>query len=219
MPSQSDLCLGQVGVANAVDGTNPPFRQGKSAEMMVSELQARFYEQTYRGNLFILDSGSQTCVAASAAGQAMGTAKFLNGFFNPANSGKNAVLVGANVATVSGTPGGPLLYEVTAGPGTLTSASTGTIRSGLIGGAAKSVMTPQVMVTLVALDADTAALVQIGTCGGPAAIAAGAGVNSAYDNIDGKIIIPPGYAFGLCDTATGTTHIVQTTLYWIETYV
>jgi hypothetical protein len=219
MPSQSDLCLGQVGVAYAQDGSNPPFRQGKSAEMSVSQLQAPYFEQTYRGNLFILDSGSQTCVAASAAGQAMGTAKFLNGFFNPTNSGKNAVLVGANVATTSGTPGGPLLYEVTAGAGTITSAATGTIRSGLIGGAAKSLMTPQVMVTLTALDADTTALVQIGTCGGPAAIAAGAGVYSCYDFIDGKIIIPPGYAFGICDTATGTSHVVQTTLYWIEVAV
>lgn len=219
MPSQSDLCLGQVGQAVAVDGTNPPLRQGKSAELIVSELQAKYYEQAYRGNLFILDSGSQTCIAASAAGQNMGTAKFLNGFFNPTNSGKNAVLIGATVATVSGTPGGPLLYEVTAGAGTLTSASTGTIRSGMIGGAAKSLMTPQVMVTLVALDADTTALVQIGTAGGNSAIAAGAGVGSFYDDIAGKIIIPPGYAFGLCDTATGTTHVVQTTLYWIETYV
>lgn len=219
MPSQSDLCLGQVGIQQTQDGTNPPFRQGKAAEMMVSELQARFYEQTYRGNTFVLDSGSVTAVAATAAAQAMGTAKFLNGFFNPTNSGKNAVLIGASIATVSGTPGGPILYEVTAGAGTLTSASTGTIRSGLIGGAGKSLMTPQVMVTLTALDADTTALVQIGTAGGPAASAAGAGVNSVYDNIDGKIIIPPGYAFGLCDTATGTTHVLQTTLYWIEVQV
>lgn len=219
MPSQSDLCLGQVGVQNTQDGTNPPMRQLKTGELAVSELQARFYEQTYRGNLFVLDSGSQTCVAASAAGQAMGTAKFLNGFFNPTNSGKHAVLIGAMIATVSGTPGGPLLYEVTAGAGTITSASTGTIRSGLIGGAARSLMTPQVMVTLTALDANTTALVQIGTAGGNSAIAAGAGVSSFYDAIDGKIIIPPGYAFGLCDVATGTSHVVQTTLYWMETLV
>lgn len=219
MPSQSDLCLGQVGIQYAQDGTNPPMRQGKGGELVVSELQAKYYEQAYRGNLFIMDSGAVTCIAATAAGQAMGTAKFLNGFCNPTNSGKNAVLVGATVATQSGTPGGPLLYEVTAGPGTFTQASTGTIRSGLIGGAARSLMVPALMIALVALDADTTALVQIGTAGGNSAIAAGAGVASFYDDIAGKIIIPPGYAFGLCDTATGTSHVVQSTLYWIETLV
>lgn len=219
MPSQSDLCLGQVGVQNSVDGTNPPIRQGKSGELMISGLQAKFYEQAYRGNLFIQDSGSVTCIAATAAAQAMGTAKFLNGFVNPVNSGKNAVIVGVTVATVSGTPGGPLLYEVSAGPGTFTQAATGTIRSALIGGAGSSLMKAATMVALVALDADTTALVQIGVAGGPAAIAAGAAVNSFYDDVAGKIIIPPGYAFGLCDTATGTSHVLQSTMYWIETLV
>jgi hypothetical protein len=75
------------------------------------------------------------------------------------------------------------------------------------------------MVALTALDADTTALVQVGTLGGPAAIAAGAAINSVYDNVDGKIIVPPGYAFGICTTATGTTHVMQSTLYWIETLV
>lgn len=212
----SELILGQVGVQYGADGSQLPARQGKLGELSMSQLQAPYYEQTYRGNLFMLDSGSVTVIAANAAGQAMGTAKFLNGFFNPVASGKNAVIVGANVATVSGTPGGPILYEVSAGPGTITSASTGTIRSGMVGGAAKSLMTPQVMIALTALDADTTALVQIGTSGGPAASAVGAGVNSAYDFVDGKIIVPPGFAFGLCSTATGTTHVLQTTLYWIE---
>ena len=59
MPSQSDLCLGQVGVAYAQDGSNPPFRQGKSAEMSVSELQAKYYEQCYRGNLFMQAGGAR----------------------------------------------------------------------------------------------------------------------------------------------------------------
>ena len=215
----SDLILGQVGTQNAADGTNPPVRQGKGAELMVSEFQPKYYEQAYRGNLFLIDSGSVTCVAATAAGQGMGTAKFLNGFFNPVGSGKNAVIVGATVATISGTPGGPLLYEVTAGSGTLTSAATGTIRSSNLGGSSKSLMTPQVMVTLVALDADTTALVQCGTLGGPAAIAAGAGVYSVYDDVAGKLIVPPGYAFGICDTATGTSHVLQSTLYWVEVAV
>ncbi len=215
----ADLMLGQVGIQYPADGTNPPVRLGKSAEVMVSELQPRFYEQAYRGLLFSLDSGSVTAVAANASGQAMGTAKFLNGFVNPMGSGKNAVIVGANVATVSGTPGGPILYEISAGPGTFTTAATGTIRPGLISGAGASLMKPVVMVALAALDADTTALVQIGTLGGPAAIAAGAGNNSIYDAVDGKIIIPPGYAFGICTTATGTSHVMQSTLYWIEVLI
>jgi hypothetical protein len=186
---------------------------------MVSELQAKYYEQAYRGQLFIQDSGSVTCIAATAAGQAMGTAKFLNGFVNPVNSGKNAVIIGVTCASVSGTPGGPLLYGASAAPGTFTQAATGTIRSALLGGAGSSLMKAATMVALVALDADTTATIQVGTAGGPAAIAAGAGVYSFYDDVAGKIIVPPGWAFGLVDTATGTSHVLQSTMYWIETLI
>ena len=212
----SELVLGQVGVQNVQDGSNPPMRQGKAGEQMASELQPRFYEQNYRGNLFMLDSGSVTVIAANASGQAMGTAKFLNGFCNPLNSGKNAVIIAANVASVSGTPGGPILYEASAVVGSFTQAGTGTIRSGILGGSGASLMKAAVMVALVAADADTAALIQLGVQGGPGAIALGAGLNSNLDPVDGRIIVPPGFAFGLCSTATGTSHVLQSTLYWME---
>ena len=218
MAAQTDLMLGQVGVQYNQDGAQPVVRLGKGGEQMASEFNPRFYEQTYRGNVFMLDSGSQTIVAANAAAQAMGTAKFINGLFNPVASGKNLVLISTNVATVSGTPGGPILYGA-AGPVTITSAATGTIRCGNIGGVAKSIATPLVQVTLTAQDADTLAMLQIGTQGGPAASAVGAGLYSNFDAIDGKIIIPPGYCFGLVSTATGTTHIVQSTIAWAEIFI
>lgn len=212
------VILGQVGVQYPADGTNPPLRQGKAGELIVSELQPRFYEQNYRGNLFMLDSQSVTIAAAHATKTAMATAKLINGFYNPANSGKNAILVSANVATTSGTPGGAFLYNYfNLSP--MITAAAGTIVSGIVGGSQKSAMTPQVSTVLTASDADTSALTQLGVLGGPAAVAAGAGVYNAFDAIDGKIIVPPGCCFGICSTATGTSHVVQSTLVWIEALI
>lgn len=214
----SEVMLGQVGIQYPTDGSNPPIRQGKGGEQMVSELQARYYEQSYRGNLFVMDSDAVTAASAHATKSAMGTAKFLNGFYNPANSGKNAVIVAANVATTSGTPGGPYFYNFfNLSP--ITSAKTGTIRSGLLGGAGASLMVPQTNVVLTASDADTAALSQLCVLGGPAAIAAGAGIYNAFDAVDGKIIVPPGSAFGICVAAAGTTHVTQSSLFWIEVLI
>lgn len=212
----SSLALGQVGVQYVQDGTNPPLRLGKSGEQMASELQPRYFEQNYRGNLFMIDSDAVTAAAAHATKGAMGTAKFVNGFYNPLNSGKHAVIVSANVATTSGTPGGPYFYNCSAIAQGFTQAATGTIRSGLIGGAGASLMVPAVNVVLVASDADTTALKQLSVLGGPAAIAAGAGIYNAYDELAGKIIVPPGFAFGICVAAAGTSHVIQSTLVWME---
>lgn len=167
--------------------------------------------------LFLMDSDAVTLAAANTTKSAMATAKFINGFLNPRGSNVNASILHAIVATTSGTPAGPYFYNHYPIVGNRSSAITGTIRSGFLSsGASGSKMEAQTGVVLATLPADTAALNQLGVLGGPAAIAAGAGIYTAFDEVAGRIVVPPGFFFGIMAAGAGTTHIVQSTVCWEE---
>lgn len=213
---QTTLIGGQVGAQNQLPGAYPPaVRLGRGGEITVSQLLARYAEANLGAQLFQMDSDSVTLAAANATKGALATVKLINGFLNPFTSGRNAILIAAYIATVSGTPGGPYFYNFLA-DSTINSASTGTIRSSRLVATDSSAMTPQTGVILANSAAATTALKQLGVMGGPAAVAAGAGLYGAFDAIDGRIIVPPGVVFGLTCLAAGTTHIVQSTLIWAE---
>jgi hypothetical protein len=198
------------------DGTYKAFlRQCRDGSLAVSELLPRFAEHTLRGRLFVMDSDAITLAAAHTTKGALATVKLINGFFNPITSGKNAIILRARVATVSGTPAGGYFYNFLA-DSTINSASTGTTRTGKLDQPQTSVLTPQTNVILANAAGSTTALKQLAALGGPTAVAATGAVESIVDNVDGAIIVPPGYVFGLTATGAGTTHIVQSTLEWLE---
>jgi hypothetical protein len=209
--------LQRVGPVPGGTGTPVPFTAGITGASRVADAHSRYMQSCLEGRVFIMDSDSVTLAAANATKSAMGTAKFINGFLNPRNSGVNAVILIASIATVSGTPAGPFFYNFYPIVGNLSSAVTGTIRSAFLASTATgSKMTPQTGVVLATTPADTTALTQLSTIGGPAAIAAGAGVYSVADEVAGRIIVPPGFLFGIMCAGAGTTHIVQSTLQWEE---
>lgn len=207
--------LQRVGPVYGGTGTAPPFTAGLTGAQRMQDAHGRYAAAVREGRLFMLDSDSVTLAAANASKSAMGTAKFINGFYNPVGSGVNAELLLAMLASVSGTPGGPFFYNFYRLVGTLTSTPTGTIRSGILADGG-SKMTPLVGVVLATTPADATVLKQCGLMGGPAAVAAGAGLYNAIDEIAGRLIVPPGYVFGLMCLAAGTTHVVQSTLSWEE---
>jgi hypothetical protein len=188
--------------------------------------------------IFSIDSDAVTLAAANVTKSALGTAKLINGFYNPSTSGVNAYLLRCFIATKSGTPGGPFFYNFlqigtsstlgTAAAVVLTNTPTGNITNNYLaaagGGAGTSAsqMIPEVNVALTATGSITTALNQLCTIGGPAAVAAGAGIYTVRDDIhlasqnESLIIVPPGTVFGLMCTAAGTTHIVQSTIWWKE---
>src|SRR3954469_21105659 len=92
-------------------GTFKPFTAGFSGAQRVADAHARYMQAVLEGRVFISDSDSVTLAAANATKSAMGTAKFINGFLNPAGSGKNVALWKTVIATVSGTPAGPFFYN------------------------------------------------------------------------------------------------------------
>jgi hypothetical protein len=210
----SDLMV--VGPKMGSQGTLSPFTAGVSGAQRVSDAHARYMQAVLESRAFYMDSDSVTLAAANATKSALATAKFINGFANPPGSGKYAVIWRARVATVSGTPAGPYFYNAYQYGTKVSSAVTGTIRNALTQQSVGSAMTPQTGVVLALLPADTTALAQLATMGGPAAVAAGAGLYDKDDLIDGAIIIPPGFLFGLMCAGAGTSHVVQSTMWWEE---
>lgn len=197
-------------------GGNRNLTTGATDSLRVVQAHAPYAQASLESRIYYLDSGSVTLAAANVTATAMATAKLINGFYNPANSGRNALIVAAHVATVSGTPGGPFFWNYTPLGTAPTNTGTGTIRSAVLGGAAGSWMTPEVNVVLTTNPASTVALTQLGVMGGPAAIATGAGMYDAWDEPAGRIVVPPGVLVGIMALAAGTTHIVQSTIIWEE---
>ena len=76
--------VGQVGPSVLADGVGTqPFRQGKAGEQIIQQLHARYFEQTYRGNIF--SAANQAAQAVSVALATTYTGILL---YNPVNSGK-----------------------------------------------------------------------------------------------------------------------------------
>ena len=84
---------GRVGAAIANDGAVDTARIGATGELMTSQLQARHYENVYRGNVFIAHN-----TAAQAISVALATTYTGLCLSNPANSGKNLVILAAGLA-------------------------------------------------------------------------------------------------------------------------
>ena len=209
--------LGALPVASVPANTQSAFPGDNLGAGLFTELQARYSALCRYGAIYAIDSDAVTLAAANATKGAAGTIKLINGLFNPPNSGVNVHILMVKSATVSGTPAGPLFYnaQTLAGGVTLTNAATGSIRSLLINTAQTPTpngITPQVNVVIARSDSATTAFTQIGVHGGPAAIAAGAGIYDDQDEVAGKIIVPPGTVFGLTAVGAGTSHVVQTTI-------
>lgn len=196
--------------------SSPPTK-GVTGAQRVQIAHGEYSDVTSRGRVFSLKSGAVTLDSANVTTSALGTATFIVGLANPVGSGKLLSILRALVVTVSGTPGGPYFYDYYAGL-TVTAAATGIIRSNFLGAntAGASVATPLVDVAITHTGSSTAALLQLGAMGGPAAIAAGVGLYDARDEVRGSIIVPPGTIFGIMATAAGTSHVVHATLTWEE---
>lgn len=83
---------GQVGPQTLADGVEQGVRLGKSAELIGTDLHGRYYEQAYRGNVFV---AANSAVQALSLVSATATGLVLS---NPAGSGKNLALIDISVS-------------------------------------------------------------------------------------------------------------------------
>lgn len=164
-------------VANA-SGANPTIRSGNQGDIIVSELHGRYYEQNFRGNMFVVASQAAVTTTAGLATTWTGLA-----ISNPAGSSVNAVVnkfyvaqfaVGAasavGIMTGSGAAAGSLIPR---------SCTIGNPTGKVTASAGATIATP-VLERLV------------GSVGSLATTGYGL-QNAAYIDLEGSLIVPPGF--------------------------
>jgi len=98
---------GRVGPGYAADGASETPRMTRDLGIGVQDLHGRYYEAVSRGTVF----EAATATSGVAPGTAIGTTAAFT-LFNPKNSGKNLVLLDADMGYVSGTLGSGTVYIV-----------------------------------------------------------------------------------------------------------
>jgi hypothetical protein len=163
--------------------------------------------------VFWLDSGSVTLAAANTSAGALGTIKFVNGIFNPPGNKVLASILSAAVTFTSGTSTGAMVWNYLSGLN-LSNVATGTIQAALLGGSVASQMKPEVGVVLASnTPTATSAFLQLGVIGlQGAAVATPTGI---FEEVAGRIVVPPGTALGICQIGAGIG-VVQSTISWEE---
>jgi len=199
---------GQVGEQIIGSGvTSQPLRQGATAELIVTELHGKYYENNYRGRIYIASgpaAGAPLPLFSTAAQQ------FL--VWNPPNSGINCVPIKAVLGYVSAAfvPGFLCIgHSLTtqAQPGTITAA---TIFNGRIGAPSPGkvqVYTPGSPVTALTyhspldLSVDTAV-----------AASTNAPWRFAHD-FEGQLLAPPGALFSIAANVAQTAVLAVSLIY------
>jgi hypothetical protein len=219
--------FGQAGPNGPVlDGAQIPFRQGRYADQIVSELQGRFYEACYRSMLFS-NGMSLTALTANTITLTATTTPIL-GLYNPATSPVNLVVLQASLAwvlntfTTPATPGA-FVWATSVGNPAVSTGTAGFSRKSLTsaGGFGKGMafiaLTGLTNNLVIAEGADLVSpgSVAYGTLPGTAIAPTGNGVQ----NFDGNLIVPPGGVLALLNTVSTTAVSVYGRMLWAEAQI
>lgn len=220
---------GQVGLQLNGDGVANDLRTGRTGELIASELQGRFYENTYRNATF--STGTAGLVALAAATIALTTScQPIVGVWNPLNSPVNLVILQIGLTA--------LLNNVTAtGPGAFVlAASTGNggLSAGLApfnrktlssNGSQAKAFNPSTASLLTGLS-NNLLIFEALEFASPTALATTTVAASTPTpnqgwtiNLDGSLIVPPGGVLALLNTTSTTTTSVAARMVWAEVAV
>lgn len=192
----------QVGVQNNPDGVIVKARGGKQGEQLASELHARYYEQTYRGNVFSVNTqGTAVTTTAALATTFTGLA-----IGNPAGSGVNLVLLKFSATQFA--VGAAATIGLMGGAGSITASLTP--QSRIIGGGQVSKATATAGQTI----STPLLITTFGSVGSLATTGYGLEPGIFVD-LEGSIIIPPG-SFVANYTSVVTTSALNFGFCWEE---
>jgi hypothetical protein len=193
---------GQVGsqgpVASGASGA--PLRQGNFGDLIVTELNPQFYEQSLRGNVFCAAQVSATAAIALTTGGATFTLS------NPLNSGVNLALIDLIITTEAQTAATQLM-SFQLGGAVMGATQTYTTKinaySNVVTGVAAA---PKGIPAVSTSFSGTAVAVRyIGSLVQAATATSGVPtVTSFKDQINGAIVIPPGSYVGIYGLTGGT---------------
>ena len=186
---------GEVGPQQGASGTSLPFRQGTAADLIVSELHGRYYEQSSRQKIFTVYSAAR---AITVVGTGLVGIQLWNG--SPVAGGVNLVLLktGGMITVTSATTTGIILAtgvgQVSA-PTAQTAADA--VKNNFIGGVPPNA-------TAIAAGTFTAAPTCICTLMHNTAAIGTTGEDTGYFvDLEGSIVIPPQCYAAVC--ALGAT--------------
>lgn len=202
---------GQAGPQKVSDGALGIARLGRLGDTIISELQGKYGELVSRGQVFCFGAAAVTYAATGNTPLAAGTGVPVVGILNPANSTVNCQILGVWITTTSGTPGGPFYWNVIPNPTGITAAGSTPI-SLLTFNSAGSVAKAFANAALTG----SAAATYLRPIGGPAAVAAGAGLYGVAEDTAGGIVVQPGAFAGVAGTAVGTSHVISSGMIWAE---
>ena len=219
----SDLTLQRVGPTFGGSGTAAPLRGTITGAQVVSDAHGRFQEAALQGNLYTFGLSNTALVAANAIATGLtATAQPVIGVWNPLTSGKNLVILQANVivTTVANSavaPGG-FMWVSSVTNGAITTGSTPINCKTLVasGSVAKSyaVSTALTGLTVNLAVLRAAAIAPFNAAGAATAVSLLQG--NAVDNVDGSIVVPPGGVVGIMNQVSTTTCSVSVSLLWEE---
>jgi len=198
------LLQGNQGQTGKQIGQNLVVGLGETSEVLVSELQPRYYENNYRGQVFSATYASAALAAAAAASSFV--------LVNPVGSGKNLVLLDASLVVAVSTAQTTTSTDVVIGgalSGALTTVGTAlTPQNCLIGAPPASVAKAYPTATLNAIPTSVR---RIG------AVSAQVNLALIHDDIAGAVIITPGYSAAIYSiTGTAADVAIAPTLTWAE---
>lgn len=188
------------------------FACGDFGELLVTKLLPQNYGAAYNGLQFSFSTGSITAGTTNISPIPANTGAPALALANPPGSGKNIVVTKVAAVNISGTPGGPLVWNY--GPYVTTTATVSTPVSGLVGS------TPGTRTQVYSGQVTTGSAVGVFykiACGFSAVAALGTNMGTPlYEDIGGDVICPPGQWIALASFAAGTSHVFQAALSWIE---
>lgn len=208
----------RTGPQVASDGALIQERASKDGCLVGSNAHCSYQEAVYRGNVFsmTLAANSSTVAAGNVvAGAAAASTQFA--LANPSASGKHLVLLRFRLGVISATTegSGPLFHGYQAGVPTL--AASGTINNNLMGAGASSVARGYVSAAGAALTGGAANVTLcLANFSTTVTTPASPYLISTDDNIDGMILIPPGFTYVPMWQAAGTAVLFGCSITWEE---
>ena len=177
---------GAVGPSAVGDGATPPVRQNRDGSLAVVESHGRYYEAAYRKNLFTAVASGTTLTAANTAYTGLAV-------LNPSGNSKNFVLqkTGGFLAVTSASTLGIALGYWAQGTTTMTNTTPVTVLPNFVGTggstaiASSSATTAASQTAIKYLLHNTAAIATTGEDPG------------WQVDLEGSIIVPPGYGVAL----------------------
>jgi hypothetical protein len=191
----------QAGQVVNQDGTYPNVRSGRFGDTIVSELNGRYYEQAFRGNVFF--SATQAAITFAANGLTSSSAVGLV-VYNPASSTKNLVpLQGEVLFTSLVTSGASDLVGVISPYSAAVPSYTGTLsaysaKGGAVGGSVATVATTLTFAANPILWKALFSVYLTTTVTGSPSL-----VSGVFD-LGGSVLIPPGQGLGLISNIAST---------------